>query len=311
MTDHQLVLSDLTGLLGARLFVNGDAEFDRRRSLFNAMIDRCPLAIAACELTSDVAAVVRIAGKHGIGLSIKGGGHGISGNAVAEGAIMIDLEGMTQLDIDPDRQIVQAGPGLRLGAFVTGCEALGFVSPTGTVSDTGIAGLTLGAGFGYLNGTYGLAIDNLVGAELVTAAGDVLEVNDTSHPDLMWALRGGGGNFGVVTRFDLRVYPGTEVLGGMVLYPWPVARDLLRLYRDTCATAPDELIMYAACLTAPDGNKAVGVIACWRGDLAQGQEVLAPIRAFGPPIVDLIEPCAYSRMNTLVDEAVPPRLRYY
>ena len=169
----------------------------------------------------------------------------------------------------------------------------------------------MGAGFGYLNGKYGLAVDNLVGAELVTAAGEILEVSDNALPDLMWALRGGGGNFGVVTRLDLQLHPVTQVLGGMMLFPWPIARDVIRMFRDTCKTAPDELIMYCAALMTPDGNRALGIIACWCGDMAEGERVLAPVRAFGPPFLDTIGPVPYSVMNTLVDAAVPPGLRYY
>ncbi len=311
------VVSDLVDLEELRKGLNGalllpdDAAYDAARRIFNGMIDRRPAAIARCAGTSDVVAAVDFARRTGIAISVRGGGHGVSGSSIRDGGLMIDLSDMKDLVVDPDRRVAKAGPGLRLGEFVEGTEKFGLVSPTGTVSDTGIAGLTLGAGYGYLNGKYGLAIDNLVGAEVVTADGQVVRADETENEDLFWALRGGSGNFGIVTSFELRLHPVTQVLGGLLVHPFPAAREVLRFYRDTAATAPDELTMYAALLTGPDGNKAVGIAACWCGPLDEGERVLAPIRAFGPPVADMVRPMPYSAMNTLVDAAVPEGLRYY
>jgi FAD/FMN-containing dehydrogenase len=291
--------------------LSDEPGYDDARRIFNAMIDRRPAAIAGCVCTDDVVEAVRFARRHQLALTVRGGGHGVAGNCVRDGALLIDLSGMNAITVDPAGRIARAEGGVRLGEFVTTTERYGLVSPTGTVSDTGIAGLTLGAGFGYLCGKYGLAIDNLVGVEIVTADGAVLHASAEEHPDLFWALRGGSGNFGVVTWFDLKLHPVPQVLGGLLIHPFSRAREMLRVYRDAAAAAPDELTLYAAMLTGPDGNKAAGMLACWCGSLEEGERVLAPIRAFGPPLADLIKPMPYSEMNTLVDASAPPGLRDY
>ncbi len=301
----------LRSALHGEVVLPGDSGYDEARRVFNAMIDRRPAVIARCADAEDVVVALHFAREHSLPISIRGGGHGVAGHCVVEDGIMLDMAPMKGLEVDTTRRIVTAGAGLRLDEFVTGTEAYGLVSPTGTVSNTGIAGLTLGAGFGYLCGKYGLAIDNLVGATVVTADGQIRHVSETEHPDLFWALRGGSGNFGVVTSFELRLHPVTQVLGGLILHPFPRAAEVLRFYRDAAAAAPDELILYAALITGPDGNAAVGIVPCWCGDMEEGERVLAPIRAFGPPIADMVEPMPYSKMNTLVDAAVPHGLRHY
>ncbi len=305
------VYEALRARLHGSLTLPGDPGYDERRRVFNAMIDRRPAAIAHCADTDDVVTVVNVGRQNGIPLSVRGGGHGVSGHCVVDDGLMIDLTPMKGIEVDVDRRVATAQPGLRLGEFVLATERFGLVSPTGTVSDTGLAGLTLGAGFGYLNGRFGLAIDNLVGAEVVTADGNVLHASADEHPDLFWALRGGSGNFGVVTAFELRLHPLPQVLGGMLIHPFPRAAEVLRFYRDAAAAAPDDLTLYAALLTAPDGNQAVGIVACWCGEMGEGERVLAPIRAFGPPIADMIQPMPYSTMNTLTDAAIPPGARHY
>ncbi|MDQ3045177.1 MAG: FAD-binding oxidoreductase [Chloroflexota bacterium] len=304
-------LEELRTRLRGRLILPQDADYDEIRRVFNAMIDRRPAAIARCTETHDVVEAVRFAVRHGVPVSVRGGGHGVSGHCVSDDGLMIDLSLMKEIEVDVDRAVVKAEPGLRLGEFIVATEQYGLVSPTGTVSDTGIAGLTLGAGYGWLNGAYGLAIDNLVGAEVVTADGSVVRASAEEHPDLFWAIRGGSGNFGVVTSFELRLHPVTQVLGGMLIHPFSRADEVLRFYRDVAANAPDELTVYAALLTAPDGNQAVAIVPCWCGDLEEGERVLAPIRAFGPPLADHIQPMAYSTMNTLVDAAFSKGLRHY
>jgi FAD/FMN-containing dehydrogenase len=214
--------------------------YDDARRIFNAMIDRHPAAIAGCVCTDDVVEAVRFARRHQLALTVRGGGHGVAGNCVRDGALLIDLSGMNAITVDPAGRIARTEGGVRLGEFVTTTERHGLVSPTGTVSDTGIAGLTLGAGFGYLCGKYGLAIDNLLGVEIVTADGAVLHASAEEHPDLFWALRGGSGNFGVVTWFDLKLHPVPQVLGGLLIHPFSRAREMLRAYRDAAAAAPDD-----------------------------------------------------------------------
>jgi FAD/FMN-containing dehydrogenase len=305
------VFNDVRTRLHGTLVLPDDPDYDEVRRIYNAMIDRRPAAIARCLDTTDVVTAVAFARQQHLSVSVRGGGHGVAGHCVCDDGLMIDLSLMKGIEIDVDRRVATAQPGLRLGEFVVATEQFGLVSPTGTVSDTGLAGLTLGAGYGYLNGMYGLAVDNLVGAEVVTADGQVLHASADEHPDLFWALRGGSGNFGIVTSFELMLHPVTRVLGGMLLYPFPRAAEVLRYYRDVAAAAPDELTIYAALVTGPDGRQVVGMVPCWCGPLAEGEQVLAPMRAFGPPIADVIQPMPYSAMNTVVDAATPSGLRHY
>jgi FAD/FMN-containing dehydrogenase len=223
----------------------------------------------------------------------------------------IDFSLMKQVDVDPVKRVAKAQPGVRLGELIVATEIYGLVSPTGTASDTGLAGLTLGGGYGWLSGKYGMAVDNLLAAEVVTADGQVLRASADENQDLYWALRGGSGNFGVVTSFELKLYLLPEVLGGMLLYPFEQAREVLRFYRSVAATAPDELTIYSALVTGPDGNKAVAIALCYSGSVLEGERILAPIRAFGTPLVDMIARRKYSEMNMLLDVANPPGLQNY
>lgn len=305
------LFGELQGRIKGKVVVPTDDGYDDARKVFNAMIDRRPAAIVTVSCTDDVVEAVKFARSNQLALTVRGGGHGVAGNCVRDGALMIDLSGMKKVDVDPERRVAVAEGGVKLGELITTTERFGLVTPTGTASDTGIAGLTLGAGFGYLCGKYGLAVDNLLGAEIVTCDGEVLHVSESEHPDLFWALRGGSGNFGVVTKFEFTLYPLPQILGGMLIFPYPIARDALHFYRDFAASTPDELTLYAALLTGPDGRKAVGMIVAWSGDIAEGERVLAPLRAFGPPVADLIRPMPYSEINTLVDASAPPGLRGY
>ena len=285
--------------------------YDEVRRVFNGMIDRRPALIARCVNTHDVVRSVRFARDHDMLVSVRGGGHSVAGHGVCDGGLMIDLSLMKGVEVDAKNRVAKAGPGVRLGEFIVETEKYGLVSPTGTVSDTGLAGLTLGGGYGYLSGKYGLALDNLLSAEVVTADGRVLMASADEHPDLYWALRGGSGNFGVVTSFELKLHPVTQVLGGMLIHPFERAGEVLRFYREVAASAPDELTTYAALATTPDGHQAVAIMPCYCGPIEEGERMLAPIRAFGPPIADLIRPMRYSEMNTLVDAANPPGMQNY
>ena len=285
--------------------------YDDVRRVFNGMIDRHPALIARCVNTHDVVRSVRFAREHDLLVSVRGGGHSVAGHGVCDGGMMIDLSLMKGVEVDAKNRVAKAGPGLRLGEFITETEKSGLVSPTGTVSDTGLAGLTLGGGYGYLSGKYGMALDNLLSAEVVTADERVLMASADEHADLYWALRGGSGNFGIVTSFELKLHPVTQVLGGMLIHPFEHAGEVLRFYREVAASAPDELTTYAALATTPDGHQAVAITPCYCGPIEEGERIIAPIRAFGAPIADLIRPMKYSEMNTLIDAANPPGMQNY
>jgi FAD/FMN-containing dehydrogenase len=304
-------LQDLRDSLKGELVLPGDETYDELRSVFNGMIDRRPALIARPLDTEDVVTAVNFGRSHDLLVSVRGGGHSAPGHGVCHNGLMIDLSLMKGIEIDTERRIATAQPGLRLGEFITETEKFGLVSPTGTVSDTGLAGLTLGGGYGWLAGKYGMAVDNLVGAEVVASDGRVLRASADENPDLFWALRGGSGNFGIVTSFELRLYPVTQVLGGMLLYPFPMAKEVLTFYRGVASTAPDELTTYAALVTGPDGNQAVALALCYTGDLEEGERVIAPLRAFGPPIVDMVRPMPYSEINCMLDAANPPGMQNY
>lgn len=306
----QSTIQDFRESLKGELLLPGDAGYDDARTVFNGMIDRKPALIARPLDTEDVVTAVNFGRSHGLLVSVKGGGHSAPGHAVCQNGLMIDLSLMKRVEVNVERQVAKAQPGLRLGEFITETEKYGLVSPTGTVSDTGLAGLTLGGGYGWLAGKYGMAVDNLVGAEVVTADGRVLRASENEHPDLFWALRGGSGNYGIVTEFELKLYPVTQLLGGMLIYPFPMARDLLQLHRKITSNAPDELTAYAALITAPDGNQAAAIALAYCGDPEEGAKLIAPYRELGP-VVDMVRPLPYSEMNTLLDAANPPGMQNY
>lgn len=304
-------LQDLRDSLNGELVLPGDETYDDVRQVFNAMIDRRPALIVRPVDTQDVVEAVRFGRSHDLVVSVCGGGHSAPGHGVCEAGLMIDLSLMKAAVVDSDQRIVYAQPGLRLGELIAETEKYGLVTPTGTVSDTGLSGLTLGGGYGWLSGKFGMAVDNLVGAEVVTADGLVMRADATENPDLFWALRGGSGNFGIVTSFELRLHPLTQVYGGMLLYPFPMVRELLQLHREMTSTAPDELTAYVALVTLPDGNRAAAVALCYCGNPDEGARVIAPYREFGPPIMDMVVPRSYSEMNMLLDAANPPRMQSY
>ncbi len=307
----ELPYAELRNRLHGTLERPGDPGYEDARHIFNAMIDRHPAAIARCADTADVVASVLFAREHHAPISVRGGGHGIAGDSLIDDGLVIDLSSMKRIEVDSKERVAKAQAGLRLGEFIEATERYGLVSPTGTVSDTGLAGLTLGGGFGWICGKYGLAVDNLLGADVVLANGDVVHASDTDHPDLYWAIRGGSGNFGIVTEFEMRLHPLSQVLGGMLIHPRERAGEVLRYYRGLASSLPDELTVYAGLLTAPDGHQVIALVTCWCGDMEEGERVLAPIRAFGPPLVDTIQPMTYSAMNRLLDEGMSPGQRNY
>jgi FAD/FMN-containing dehydrogenase len=289
----------------------GDPGYDDARAVFNAMIDRRPLAIVRCRDARDVAAGIRYAREHDLVLSVRGGGHGVAGNAVCDGGIMLDLSGMKDVSIDPDRRIAHAGPGLLLGDLDGATQRYGLATPLGVMSGTGIAGLTLGGGLGWLNARYGLTCDNLVGAEVVTADGEVRRVGQDEHPDLLWGLRGGGGNLAVVTSFTYRLHPVASVLAGALTYPWAAAPEVLRHHHEFMAAAPDELTSSVALGIDSAGTPAVTVVVCWSGEPAEGEGVLSPLRSFGPPLDDSIGLLPYLEWQRVPDAGFPRGHQHY
>jgi FAD/FMN-containing dehydrogenase len=290
----------------------GEAGYDEARRVWNGMIDRRPAFIARCANADDVAAAVQFARAQGLRVSVRGGDHSAAGAAVCEGGLMIDLSPMKGLKIDPGSRTARVEPGLRWFEVDQATQAHGLATTGGTVSDTGVAGLTLGGGLGWLAGRYGLTCDNLVAAELVTAEGERLRACSDEHPDLFWAIRGGGGNFGVVTAFEFRLHPvGPIIYGGMVAHPLERASDVMRFYRDYCASNPDEVNTACAMMTTPEGAKIIAIAACHCGSVKAGEEALRPLKEFGPPLLDQLGPMPYLALQTALDGAFPRGRRYY
>ncbi|AMY07033.1 6-hydroxy-D-nicotine oxidase [Luteitalea pratensis] len=284
---------------------SGDAEYDRARTIWNASIDKRPGLIARCSGLADVIAAVRFAREHGLLVAVRGGGHNVGGRALCDGGMVIDLSRMKGIHVDPRERRARVQPGVLLGELDRETHVFGLAVPAGVVSKTGVAGLTLGGGVGWLARKHGLTCDNVVSFEVVSAEGEVLHVSADDHPDLFWALRGGGGNFGVVTSFEYRLHPVSMVLGGLVIHPRDQATELLKFYRSMTQSAPDELGTYAALMHTPDGHPVAAIATCYCGDLAEGERILAPLRAFGSPMVDAIQPMPFPVMQTLLDAAVP------
>jgi FAD/FMN-containing dehydrogenase len=300
-------LETLTSTIGGTVLLPGDDAYEAARRVHNGLIDRKPAAIVRCRSAADVAAAVRFARATGTEISVRGGGHNVGGLAVADDALMIDLAEMKNASVDAEARLVEAQGGLTWGELNEASAAHGLAVTGGAISSTGIAGLTLGGGLGWLMGTYGLAADNVVAVELVTAEGEILDVDADSHPDLFWALRGGGGNFGVATTFTYRLHPLTTVTGGLIIHPVDAAPELLRFYRDAVADLPDELAVFAALVHAPDGSgaKLTGLAVCHAGEPEQAQRDLEPFLTWGSPVMTEVGPMPYPVMNTLLDENFP------
>jgi FAD/FMN-containing dehydrogenase len=251
---------------------------------------------------ADVQQSVNFARSHNLRLSVRGGGHSAPGYGTNDGGLVIDQSLLKGIQVDPDARTVRVQGGALWRDLDHETQAFGLASTGGTVSNTGVAGLTTGGGLGWLMGKYGLAIDNLLSADIVTADGQFRKASPSNHPDLFWAIRGGGGNFGVATSLEFRLHPVSQILGGLVLYPLDQARDMLRFYRDFCATLPDEAEAYAAVLTAPQGMPVAAFILGYNGPIADGEKVMAPARRFGTPIADLVGPMPYAARQRLLDE---------
>jgi hypothetical protein len=288
-----------------------DNGYDDARKVWNGMVDKRPALIARCTGVADVVDAVRFGREHDLRVSVRGGGHNYAGKSVADGGFMIDLSPMKGIRVDPATRTARAQAGLRLGEFDRETQAFGLATTLGVNTDTGIAGLTLGGGYGWLNGAYGLACDNLLSVDVVTADGRALTASTSEHEDLFWGVRGAGANLGIVTSFEYRLHPVGPVLGGLVIYPLSSGKDVLRFFDEFSRTCPDEVSTAGLLLTAPDGSPAVAIGVCCCGPLPDGERILKPLRTFARPLADLIAPQPYVQIQTLFDEAWPPGRRYY
>jgi FAD/FMN-containing dehydrogenase len=311
MTINDAALRDLRSAVRGQVLRPGDDGHEAARRIFNAMIDRRPALIVRCAEAADVSACVGFARTHALDVSVKGGGHNVSGKAVCEGGLMIDLSAMKSIRVDAQRRSARAEPGLTLAEFDRECQAFGLATPTGNVSPTGIAGLTLGGGIGWLNGKHALACDNLLSADIVTADARILTASATEHADLFWAIRGGGANVGVVTSFEYRLHPVGPVLGGGVAWPIERAKRVLAFYDEFARQCPDDLSVNAGFALAPDGTHLLGVGVAWFGDLEAGSRLLKPLRGFEQPLVDEIGPLSYVDLQRGGDGAFPTGRRHY
>jgi FAD/FMN-containing dehydrogenase len=308
MADIQAMAGALRANLSGDVLVSGDSAYDICRRVHNGMIDRNPGLIARCRGVGDVQAAVRAAREHQLEIAVRGGGHNVAGNAVCDNGLMIDLAGMRGVHVDPSARRARAQGGATWGDYNRETQLFGLASTGGVVSTTGVAGLTLGGGLGWLMGKQGMAVDCLRAAMMVTAAGEVVRASADEHPDLFWAIRGGGGNFGVATWLEYEVAPvGPMVTGGLVAHPFATARDVLRFYRDLTDSLPDEFSAFAGVLHAPDGSgtKLAAIIVCHCGDLDGGRAATDPVKRFGSPAIDAIGPMPYSAVNTMVDGGFP------
>ncbi|HKY04072.1 MAG TPA: FAD-binding oxidoreductase, partial [Blastocatellia bacterium] len=288
-----------------------DEGYDGARTIWNGMVDRYPALIVRCAGVSDVIDSVNFARENNIVVSIRGGGHNIAGNALCEGGLVIDLSRMKSIRVDPISRTARAEPGLTWAEFDHETQAFGLATTGGVVGTTGVAGLTLGGGVGWLHSMYGLTADNLLSADVVLADGSLVRASSSENEDLFWALRGGGGNFGVVTSFEYRLHPLTQVLAGPVFHPAEKAFDVLRFYRDFTATLPDQLAAYAGFLTDPEGNRLIGIVVCHVGPIEEGERLIKPVREFGPPVADMIGPMPYRALQGMFDAAFPPGVHNY
>ena len=318
---HASKIEELRVGFKGRIILPSDVAYDDARKIWNAMIDKHPAVIAQCSTTVDVVRAVKFARDHGILLAVRGGGHNIAGNAICDDGIVIDLSKMKAAHVDPIARRVIIEGGATLGDLDAATQAHGLATPVGINSTTGIAGLTLGGGFGWLSRKHGMTVDNLESAEVVTAEGDVIRASASEHPDLFWALRGGGGNFGVVTRFEFRLHPvGPDVLSGLIVYPISQGKSVLQQYRDFLAKAPDELSVWTVLRLAPPlpflpesvhGTGMVALALIYAGDPKKGEELIGPLSKFGTPLGAHVGVQPYVAWQQTFDPLLAPGARNY
>jgi FAD/FMN-containing dehydrogenase len=297
-----------------------DPGYDEARAVYNAMIDRYPAAVIRCAGKSDVSAVVTTAAERGMPVAVRGGSHSVPGFGTEDGALVADLSGMSGVEVDPRARIAEAGGGATWGGYNDATGAHGLASTGGIISTTGVGGLTLGGGIGYLSRAYGLACDNLESAEVVLADGTIVKADRTEHPDLFWALRGGGGNFGVVTAFRFRLHPVSEIYGGPMFFELDDGPAIFEYFDRFIATAPREYGGFPAFQLAPPlpfippdrvGEPFVAVVSCWTGEPADGERILQGFRDVAQPVAEHTGPMPYPALNSAFDALVPPGLQHY
>ncbi len=309
-------LGDLRASLRGELLTSADPAYDEARRLWNGMFDKRPAAIARCSGTADVISAVKFAQRNDLAISVRGGGHNVAGKALRNGALAIDLSSMKGLRVDPGAKTARAQAGVTWGQFDRETTAFNLVSTGGTVSTVGIAGLTLGGGIGWLMGKYGLACDNLVSVDIVTADSRFLTASESENADLFWAVRGGGGNFGIVTSFEYGLHDLEPVTAGVAFYPFAMTKDVLCFYRKFTSSAPDSVmtmggIMNDSAETAVAGDRVAWIGVCHSGPEAEGERLLRPIKELGPPIMDMIGPISYTTLQSLFDGSYPTGNRNY
>jgi FAD/FMN-containing dehydrogenase len=304
-------LARLEADVRGQVLTQGSEGYERSRRVFNAMVDRYPAVIVRCAGVADVVHGVGFARRHGLAVSVKGGGHSVAGSAVSDAGVTLDLTDMAGIVVDPVRRTAVAGPGLTLAQFDAATAAHGLATTLGAVSMTGIAGLTLGGGLGWLNGHYGLACDNLLAVDIVTADGQLRTATAEQHEDLFWAVRGGGGNFGVVVSFTYRLHPVTTVLAGAVTYSPDDAHAALSGYHELAVASPDELSTGASVSLDPTGAPVVSVAVCWSGAPEEGESVVRPFRELGAPIRDAVQPMPYVALQQASDPGFPAGRQHY
>lgn len=312
-TNDQIAAALRAGMSGT-VFLPEDPGYDASRRVHNGLIDRRPALIARCHGVADVQAAVRAAREHGLAIAVRGGAHNVAGNAVCDDGLVIDLSAMRAVHVDPRSRRARAQGGATWGDYNRETQVHGLASTGGVVSSTGIGGLTLGGGLGWLMGQQGLAADTVRSVALVDASGNLLHVSNEDHPDLFWALRGGGGNFGIATWFEYEVRPvGPMVTAGLAAYPFSAASDVLRFYRDVTASLPDEFTVFGGLVHAPDGSgaKLAAIVVCHVGSLEAGSRAVEPIKRFGSPVIDAIGPMPYTVVNTLFDAGYPRQALNY
>lgn len=292
---------------GGAVLLPVDEEYDVARTVHNGLIDRRPAIIARCRGTADVVSALRLARESGLEVAVRGGGHNVAGRAVCDDGLVIDLSPMKGIIVDAQKQTALVQGGVTWGELNRETQLHGLAVTGGVISTTGVAGLTLGGGLGWLMGSQGMAVDNLLSAEVVLATGEVVRASEAEHPDLFWALRGGGGNFGIATVFEYRLRPvGPMVTAGLAAHPFANARDVLRKYRELSSDLPDEQTMFAGLTHSPDGaERLAAMIVCHIGPEAEAQEAVRPIKEFGPPALDAIGAMPYTAVNQMLDEGFP------
>ena len=301
-------VSQLAPTFGGHLLQPIDDGYEEARRVHNGLIDKRPALIARCSGAADIRDAIELAHRLDLEVAVRGGGHNVAGRATTDGGLMIDLAPMKGIHVDPTARTARAQGGVLWGPFNRETQLHGLATTGGLVSSTGVAGLTLGGGLGWLMGKHGLALDNLLSVDVVTADSKLLKASAEENADLFWAMRGGGGNFGVATSFEYRLHPvGPNVMGGVIAYPFDRARDVLRLYRDLTASAPDELVLFAGLIHAGDGSgtKLAAMVACHCGPLDVAEKAVQPVRQLSAPVVDAIGPISYCQLNTILDPAFP------